>query len=102
MSELMWSNEPSVIERGAYALAGTFRCLAYLCAGVAVFIGAAMAVDNSDISVFERAFVFGVFAGAGLMVAALLLFLGYVLALLAGIHSQFGRTREPIADNPGR
>lgn len=98
MSELMWSNEPSAIERGAYALAGTFRCLAYVCVGVGVFIAAALAIDNSDISLFERIFVFGVFAGAGLLVAALLLFLGYVLALLAGI-SQSGRTRELIAND---
>lgn len=99
MSELMWSNEPPAIERGAYALAGTFRCLAYLCAGVAVLIGAALAIDNSGISLVEKAFVFGAFAGAGLLVAALLLFLGYVLALLAGIHSQVGRTRDLVADN---
>ena len=92
MSELMWSNEPTAIERGAYALAGTFRCLAYLCAGVALFVGAAMALDNGSISPVERGLVFIVFAGGGLLVAALLLFLGYVLALLAGIHARVGRT----------
>lgn len=96
MSELMWSNEPSAIERGAYGLAGTFRCLAYLCAGVALFIGTGMAIGNSYISPMERAVVFGVFAGVGLVVAALLLFLGYALAMLAGIHSQIGRTRDSV------
>lgn len=96
MSQLMWSNEPSAIERGAYAVAGTFRCLAYVCAGVAVFVGAAMAFDNGGISLVERIVVLGVFAGAGLLAAALLLFFGYVLALLAGIHGQLGRARESV------
>ena len=100
MSELMWSNEPSAIERGAYALAGAFRCLAYLCAGVALLVGTGMAIGSSYISPGERAVVFGVVAGVGLMVAALLLFLGYVLALLAGIHSQVGRTRGLVVDGP--
>lgn len=98
MSEIMWSNEPTAIERGAYALAGTFRCLAYLCAGVAVFIGAAMALDNSYISPVERVVVFVAVAGAGLLAAALLLFLGLVLALLAGITGQLGRNRELVDD----
>lgn len=98
MSELMWSNESSAIERGAYAVAGTFRCLAYLCGGVVVFLGAAMAIDNGGISLFERVVVFGAFAGVGLLVAALLLFLGYVLALLAGIHNQVGRAEKLVVD----
>lgn len=78
MSQLMWSNEPSAIERGAYAVAGTFRCLAYVCAGVAVFVGAAMAIDNGGISLVERIVVLGVFAGVGLLAAALLLFFGLI------------------------
>ena len=98
MSELMWSNEPSAIERGAYALAGAFRCVAYLCAGVAVFLAAAMALDNDYISSFERAFVFGAIAAAGLLVAGLWLFLGYVLALLAGIHGRLVAPREAVGE----
>jgi hypothetical protein len=97
VSELGWSNEPSAVERGAYALAGTFRCHAYLCAGAAVFIGVGMAIGNSYISPIERVLVFGVFgvfgvfAAAGLVVTALLLFFGYVLAPL-GPYPQSVRT----------
>ena len=98
MSELMWSNEAPVIERGAYALAGTFRCLAYLCGGSAVVFGAALALGSGGTSPAERALVFAVFGGAGLLVAALLLFLGYVLALLAGIHGRVVLDRPQVAD----
>lgn len=98
MSEFMWSNEPSAIERGAYALAGAFRCVAYLCAGIAVFIAAALALNDGSVSPVERVLVFTVFAGGGMLIAALLLFLGYVLALLAGIQGRLLRAPEAVGD----
>jgi hypothetical protein len=84
-------------ERGAYLLSGVFRTLAWICSGLSVGLGFWMAVGNADIDAVERTLVFGAVVGAGLFVAGVLLFLGYVLALLAGIHAQL---RTTDADRP--
>ncbi|MBA3742312.1 hypothetical protein [Sporichthya sp.] len=72
-------------ERHAYALCGVFKVLSTLCAAVAIVAGALLALDIV---------AFLVIAGIGLFIAALLLFLGHVLALLAGIHARLGAIRD--------
>ena len=73
-------------ERGAWALAGVFKVVASIFAGVSLLGGAFMALDNQGLDPIERALVFLVYAVPGLFIAALVLFLGYVLVLLVGIH----------------
>lgn len=88
MSELMWSNEPPVIVRGAYALAGAFRCLGYVVGGVGLVFATVMAVTSTDVGPEERVLILFVFGGVPVLAAMLLLFLGFLLALLAGIQNQ--------------
>ena len=86
MSVATTPNLYSTDERAAWALSGVFKVLASICAGVSLLGGPFMALDNQELDAIERVLVFLVYAGPGLFVAALVLFLGYVLVLLVGIH----------------
>ena len=82
-------------ERGAYLLSGAFRAIAWVCSLMSVGVGLFLALASTDVGSVERAMVFGAVAGAGLVVAALLLFLSYVLALLAGLHAMARAAASP-------
>jgi hypothetical protein len=72
--------------RAAYRLGTVFKTLAVLCAVAAVLGGLLIAAEP---------IAFVVVAGLGLVIAALFAFLGYVLALLVGIHDRLDRHRDP-------
>lgn len=80
-------------ERGAYALSGVFKTLAGLVAAIAVLAGLGLAVTNTGIDLVQRTLVFLSVAGSGLVLAAFLLFFGYVLALLVSIQRACGTER---------
>jgi hypothetical protein len=74
--------------RAAYRLGTLFKTLAAMCAIAGVLGG---------ILIGAEPIAFVVVAGFGLIIAALLAFLGYVLALLVGIHERLDPNRDPAA-----
>jgi hypothetical protein len=74
-------------ERGAYLLAGALRAVAWVCSTMSVGVALFLAFASTEVDATERALVFGAVGGVGLLIAALFLFLSYVLALLAGLHA---------------